>query len=394
MFRVFLFNMKNIALLGATGSIGTNTVDVVMAYPELFKIVSLTFHSNSEKGTELIERLKPRYVGVGSEKIKAELTDRFPDIEFGVGAEGLVGAAIHEAVDVVLTAITGSVGLLPTMAAIEVGKDIALANKETLVMAGKWVMEAAEKNNVNILPVDSEHSAIFQCLEGQKADNLKELVITASGGSFRDLTRDELETVTLEQALNHPNWSMGKKITIDSSTMMNKGLEVIEAHWLFGTDYDKIKVVLHKESIVHSMIALKDGAYLAQMGPSDMREPIQYALTYPDRLPIKNELAFDLTQIGQLNFEPMDFNRFPMLDLAFTVGKKGGAYPTVYNAANEIAATSFIDGKISYLQIEQFVQRAVDHYQETTEVTLSEVIEIDKQTRTIVERWIKEEGRL
>ncbi|WP_086445522.1 1-deoxy-D-xylulose-5-phosphate reductoisomerase [Candidatus Enterococcus lemimoniae] len=386
--------MKNIALLGATGSIGTNTVDVVMAYPELFKIVSLTFHSNSEKGTELIERLKPRYVGVGSEKIKAELTDRFPDIEFGVGAEGLVGAAIHEAVDVVLTAITGSVGLLPTMAAIEVGKDIALANKETLVMAGKWVMEAAEKNNVNILPVDSEHSAIFQCLEGQKADNLKELVITASGGSFRDQTRDELETVTLEQALNHPNWSMGKKITIDSSTMMNKGLEVIEAHWLFGTDYDKIKVVLHKESIVHSMIALKDGAYLAQMGPSDMREPIQYALTYPDRLPIKNELAFDLTQIGQLNFEPMDFNRFPMLDLAFTVGKKGGAYPTVYNAANEIAATSFIDGKISYLQIEQFVQRAVDHYQETTEVTLSEVIEIDKQTRTIVERWIKEEGRL
>lgn len=394
MFRVFLFNMKNIALLGATGSIGTNTVDVVMAYPELFKIVSLTFHSNSEKGTELIERLKPRYVGVGSEKIKAELTDRFPDIEFGVGAEGLVGAAIHEAVDVVLTAITGSVGLLPTMAAIEVGKDIALANKETLVMAGKWVMEAAEKNNVNILPVDSEHSAIFQCLEGQKADNLKELVITASGGSFRDLTRDELKTVTLEQALNHPNWSMGKKITIDSSTMMNKGLEVIEAHWLFGTDYDKIKVVLHKESIVHSMIALKDGAYLAQMGPSDMREPIQYALTYPDRLPIKIELAFDLTQIGQLNFEPMDFDRFPMLDLAFTVGKKGGAYPTVYNAANEIAATSFIDGKISYLQIEQFVQRAVDHYQETTEVTLSEVIEIDKQTRTIVERWIKEEGRL
>lgn len=394
MFRVFLFNMKNIALLGATGSIGTNTVDVVMAYPELFKIVSLTFHSNSEKGTELIERLKPRYVGVGSEKIKAELTDRFPDIEFGVGAEGLVGAAILEAVDVVLTAITGSVGLLPTMAAIEVGKDIALANKETLVMAGKWVMEAAEKNNVNILPVDSEHSAIFQCLEGQKADNLKELVITASGGSFRDLTRDELKTVTLEQALNHPNWSMGKKITIDSSTMMNKGLEVIEAHWLFGTDYDKIKVVLHKESIVHSMIALKDGAYLAQMGPSDMREPIQYALTYPDRLPIKNELAFDLTQIGQLNFEPMDFDRFPMLDLAFTVGKKGGAYPTVYNAANEIAATSFIDGKISYLQIEQFVQRAVDHYQETTEVTLSEVIEIDKQTRTIVERWIKEEGRL
>ncbi|MGX7411786.1 1-deoxy-D-xylulose-5-phosphate reductoisomerase [Enterococcus caccae] len=386
--------MKKIALLGATGSIGTSTVEVVKAYPELFQIVSLTFHSNVEKGVALIEQLRPRYVGVGSEKLRVELTHRFPDIEFGVGEVGLIKAAILEEIDVVLTAVTGSIGLQPTMAAIKAGKDIALANKETLVMAGKWVMKAARENNVTILPVDSEHSAIFQCLNGQKSDNLKELVITASGGSFRDLTRDELKSVTLEQALKHPNWSMGKKITIDSSTMMNKGLEVIEAHWLFGTDYDKIKVVLHKESIVHSMVVLKDGAYLAQLGPSDMREPIQYALTYPNRLPIKNELPFDLTQIGQLNFAPMDFERFPMLKLAFTVGKKGGAYPTVYNAANEIAATSFIDGKISYLQIEQLVQRAVEHYNETTEVTLEEVIEIDKQTRTIVERWIKEEGQL
>ncbi len=394
MFRVFLFNMKKIALLGATGSIGTNTVDVVMAYPELFQIVSLTFHSNLEKGVELIEQLKPQFVGVGSQEMKSDLSSRFPEVEFGVGERGLVKAATLEAVDVVLTAVTGSVGLNPTMAAIEAGKDIALANKETLVMAGQWIMAAALKNGVTILPVDSEHSAIFQCLQGQKAGNLKNLVITASGGSFRDWTREELESVTLEQALKHPNWSMGKKITIDSSTMMNKGLEVIEAHWLFGTDYDKIKVVLHKESIVHSMIVLKDGAYLAQLGPSDMREPIQYALTYPTRLPIKNEKKFDLTQIGQLNFEPMDFDRFPMLALAFNVGKKGGAYPTVYNAANEIAANSFIEGEISYLQIEQLVQRAVDNYNETTEVTLSDVIEIDKQTRTIVERWIKEEGQL
>ncbi|MEI5988708.1 1-deoxy-D-xylulose 5-phosphate reductoisomerase [Enterococcus termitis] len=386
--------MKKIALLGATGSIGTNTVDVVMAYPELFQIVSLTFHSNLEKGVELIEQLKPQFVGVGSQEMKSDLSSRFPEVEFGVGERGLVKAATLEAVDVLLTAVTGSVGLNPTMAAIEAGKDIALANKETLVMAGQWIMAAALENGVTILPVDSEHSAIFQCLQGQKASNLKNIVITASGGSFRDLTREELESVTLEQALKHPNWSMGKKITIDSSTMMNKGLEVIEAHWLFGTDYDKIKVVLHKESIVHSMIVLKDGAYLAQLGPSDMREPIQYALTYPTRLPIKNEKKFDLTQIGQLNFEPMDFDRFPMLALAFNVGKKGGAYPTVYNAANEIAANSFIEGEISYLQIEQLVQRAVDNYNETTEVTLSDVIEIDKQTRTIVERWIKEEGHL
>lgn len=394
MIRVFLFTMKKIALLGATGSIGSSTVAVVTAYSELFQVVSLTFHSNYEKGVEVIEQLQPQYVGVGSESMKIKLAKRFPEVEFGVGEEGLVKAATLAEAEVVLTAVSGSVGLAPTMAAIALGKDIALANKETLVMAGQWVMEAAEKHNVSILPVDSEHSAIFQCLEGQKKENVKELVVTASGGSFRELTREELKYVTLEQALKHPNWSMGKKITIDSATMMNKGLEVIEAHWLFGTDYDKIKVVLHKESIVHSMIVLTDGAYLAQLGPSDMREPIQYALTYPDRLPIKDEKSFDLTQISQLNFETMDFDRFPMLALAYTVGKKGGAYPTVYNAANEIAATSFIDGKISYLQIEQLVQRAVENYKETTEVTLEEVIAIDKQTRIIVERWIKEEGRL
>ncbi|MGX7201073.1 1-deoxy-D-xylulose-5-phosphate reductoisomerase [Enterococcus plantarum] len=386
--------MKNIALLGATGSIGMNTVAVVTAYPELFQIESLTFHSNSEKGADLIKMLKPKYVGVGTEQMKKEFTTRFPEIEFGVGEEGLIKAATLESVDVVLTAVTGSVGLNPTLAAIKAKKDIALANKETLVMAGQWVMEEARKNEVRILPVDSEHSAIFQCLDGQKSDNLKELVITASGGSFRDLTREELKTVTLEEALNHPNWSMGRKITVDSSTMMNKGLEVIEAHWLFGTDYDKIKVVLHKESIVHSMIVLKDGAYLAQLGPSDMREPIQYALTYPNRLPIQDEKAFDLTEISQLNFKPMDFERFPMLELAYIVGEKGGAFPTVYNAANEIAANAFIDGKISYLQIEEFVQKAIWNYTETKEVTLEEVIAIDKQTRTIVERWIKEEGLL
>ncbi|MGG5340594.1 1-deoxy-D-xylulose 5-phosphate reductoisomerase [Enterococcus sp. AZ020] len=386
--------MKKIALLGATGSIGSNTVDVVKAYPELFQIDSLTFHSNVEAGADLIEQLNPRYVGVGSEDIKEILASRFPSVEFGVGETGLVQAATLDSVEVVLTAVTGSVGLAPTMAAIEAGKDIALANKETLVMAGQWVMEAAAKHKVQILPVDSEHSAIYQCLEGQPKENLKELMITASGGSFRDLSREDLKKVTLEQALKHPNWSMGKKITIDSSTMMNKGLEVIEAHWLFSVDYDKIKVVLHKESIVHSMIVLTDGAYLAQLGPSDMREPIQYALTYPKRLPIKNEKAFDLTQISQLNFEVMDFERFPMLRLAFEVGRKGGAYPTVYNAANEIAATAFIEGKISYLQIEHFVQRAVNEYNETTEVTLEEVIAIDKKTRTIIERWIKEEGHL
>ncbi|MHC5227494.1 1-deoxy-D-xylulose-5-phosphate reductoisomerase [Enterococcus sp. LJL99] len=384
--------MKNIALLGASGSIGASTVDVVLAHSERFKIVSMTFNSNKEKGVELIKKIRPSYVGVGSEELKAELAIQFPEIQFGVGETGLIEASILPEVDVVLTAVSGSIGLAPTLKAIEAKKDIALANKETLVMAGKWVMEAAQKNNVQILPVDSEHSAIFQCLQGQRQKDLKEIVITASGGSFRDLTREELKQVTLDQALKHPNWSMGQKITIDSSTMMNKGLEVIEAHWLFGVEYDRIKVVLHKESIVHSMIVLADGAYLAQLGPSDMREPIQYALTYPKRMPIKNEKTFDLTTIGQLNFEPMDLVRFPMLALAFQVGKKGGAYPTVYNAANEIAAAAFIAGKISYLQIEFFVEKAVNEYNESHEVSLDEVIMIDKETRIKVVKWIEKEG--
>ncbi|WP_321384715.1 1-deoxy-D-xylulose-5-phosphate reductoisomerase [uncultured Enterococcus sp.] len=387
--------MKKIALLGATGSIGTSTVDVVTAYPDRFQIVSLTFHSNVTKGKELIDLLSPAYVGVGSEKIKEELEQLYPTIRFGVGEAGMIEAAQLPEIDVVLTAVTGSIGLHPTLAAIEAGKDIALANKETLVMAGEWVMAAAKRNNVSILPVDSEHSAIFQCLEGQhSAANAKELVVTASGGSFRDLSREDLKSVTLEQALNHPNWSMGAKITVDSSTMVNKGLEVIEAHWLFGMSYDKIKVVLHKESIVHSMVVFQDGAYLAQLGPSDMREPIQYALTYPERLPIKNEKHFDLTQISQLNFAEMDMTRFPMLKLAFTVGKLGGAYPTVFNAANEVAVAAFIAGKISYLQIEELIAKAVESHKELQPVTLENVIAVDKEIRKTVESWIEEEGNL
>lgn len=391
----FLLIMKKIALLGATGSIGTSTVDVVKAYPDRFQIVSLTFHSNVTKGKELIESLSPTYVGVGSEKIKAELEQLYPNVQFGVGEVGMIEAAELPEIDVVLTAVTGSIGLHPTLAAIEAGKDIALANKETLVMAGEWVMAAAKRKNVSILPVDSEHSAIFQCLEGQHSEmNVKELVITASGGSFRDLSRAELKEVTLEETLNHPNWSMGAKITVDSSTMVNKGLEVIEAHWLFNMNYDRIKVVLHKESIVHSMVVFQDGAYLAQLGPSDMREPIQYALTYPERLPIKNEKAFDLTQISQLNFAEMDMVRFPMLKLAFIVGEKGGAYPTVFNAANEVAVAAFIAGKISYLQIEELITKAVESHKEQQSVTLEDVIAVDKEIRKTVERWIEEEGNL
>ncbi|MCB5950527.1 1-deoxy-D-xylulose-5-phosphate reductoisomerase [Enterococcus sp. BWT-B8] len=387
--------MKKISLLGATGSIGASTIEVVNAYSERFQIISLTFHSNIDKGRQLIEQLQPVYVGVGTVEMKEQLEKEYPAVHFGIGEAGMIEAAELPEVDVVLTAVSGSIGLRPTLAAIEAGKDIALANKETLVMAGEWVMAAAVRKGVSILPVDSEHSAIFQCLEGnQPCNNVKEIVITASGGSFRELSREELKEVTLEQALNHPNWAMGEKITIDSSTMVNKGLEVIEAHWLFNMTYDKIKVVLHRESTVHSMIVFRDGAYLAQLGPSDMREPIQYALTYPERLPMKNEKPFDLAAMGALHFAPMDYERFPMLKLAYKVGKLGGGYPTVYNAANEVAVAAFISGKISYLQIEAFIIKAVDNHIEQQIITLDDVIKIDKETRNNVERWIEEEGNL
>lgn len=386
--------MKKIALLGATGSIGTSTLDVIRANPEEFQLVSFTFHQNIEKARMIIKEFAPSYVGVGTAAAKDALQHEFPTVKFGVAEQGLIEASVLPEIDIVLTAVSGSIGLKPTMAAIEAHKTIALANKETLVMAGQWVMAAAKEHEVQILPVDSEHSAIFQCLQGSQPADVRELMITASGGSFRDLSRAELQNVTLAEALSHPNWSMGQKITIDSSTMVNKGLEVIEAHWLFDMDYDRIRVVLHKESIVHSMVIMTDGAYLAQLGASDMREPIQYALTYPRRMPMQGEKPFDLTEIGALHFQKMDFERFPMLALAYEVGRKGGVYATVYNAANEIAANAFINGRISYLQIEKLVERAVEEHVEPTAVDLDRVIAIDQQTREKVINWIKEEGTL
>lgn len=381
--------MKKIALLGATGSIGSNTLDIVQNNPELFQISALTFNRNLEQGRRLIRTFQPAYVGVGDEQDARVLKQEFPTVQFGVGLEGLCEAAAWSDVDVTLVAVSGSVGLLPTLAAIRAGKTIALANKETLVMGGEIIMAEAQANQTTILPVDSEHSAIFQCLQGEAGENLKEIVITASGGSLRALTRAELKTVTIDQALNHPNWSMGQKITIDSATMVNKGLEVIEAHWLFALDYAKIKVVLHPESIVHSLIVLNDGAYLAQLGPSDMREPIQYALTYPRRLPIQQARHFSLSEIGELHFAPMSFERFPMLRLAYQVGAAGGAYPTVYNAANEVAVQAFLLKQIDYLTIEQLIERAVQQQNPVAGHSLEELLDVDRQTRSLVEQWIE-----
>jgi 1-deoxy-D-xylulose-5-phosphate reductoisomerase len=276
------------------------------------------------------------------------------------------------------------VGLHPTLQAIECGKVIAIANKETLVTAGHLVMEAAQKNNVPLLPVDSEHSAIFQALQGEKEKNIERLILTASGGSFRDFTRNELESVTVEQALNHPNWSMGAKITIDSASMMNKGLEVIEAHWLFNMPYEKIDVLLHKESIIHSMVEFHDSSIIAQLGTPDMRVPIQYALTYPDRLPLRSSKRLDLASIGKLHFEEMDMARFRCLGFAYEAGKKGGSMPTVLNAANEVAVAAFLEGKIRFLQIEDLIEKALTAHQITNHPSLTAIQEIDKETREYV----------
>lgn len=381
--------MKRIALLGATGSIGASTIEVVCSYPEEFKIVSFSFYRNLEKGKQLIKRLLPQFVAVATEKEALALSKEFPSVQFGFGLSGLVTAATMSEVSTVLTAVTGSIGLVPTLEAIKAHKEIALANKETLVMGGELVMQAAKAHKVRILPVDSEHSAIFQCLQGNPRENVSELLITASGGSFRDYSRAELKNVGVKEALRHPNWSMGQKITIDSATMINKGLEVIEAHWLFQMEYDKIRVILHKESLIHSMIVFKDGAYLAQLGASDMREPIQYALTYPKRVKMKQATPFDLTTIGALHFEKMSFERFPLLKVAFEAGRAGGTLPSVMNAANEVAVEAFLNQKIQFLSIEKYVQEAMMKHQNRTMPSLETLLEVDRQTRVMVNEWIK-----
>ncbi|MBP1043294.1 1-deoxy-D-xylulose-5-phosphate reductoisomerase [Vagococcus sp. BWB3-3] len=385
--------MKNICLLGATGSIGTNALEIIKAYSNRFRLVSFSFNQNITLGRQIIDQFAPLYVAVGTDKMAVMLQKEFPHVSFGYGIKGLIEAATLSEVDLVLTGLTGSVGLEPTLAAIEARKEIALANKETLVMGGELVMAAAAKQKVRILPVDSEHSAIFQCLAGQRREDVSELLITASGGSFRDYTREQLKGVTVEAALNHPNWVMGPKITIDSATMMNKGLEVIEARWLFGLNYDKIKVVLHRQSIIHSMVIMSDGAYLAQLGASDMREPIQYALTYPERLPIKEPKKFDLAAIGTLQFEELDVVRFPLLKLAFEVGEIGGTMPTALNGANEIAVAAFLEGRISYLEIEYYVQQAVADYQVQAVESLEQLLAEDQRVRQYVNEKIKEGAR-
>ncbi|KAB2337544.1 1-deoxy-D-xylulose-5-phosphate reductoisomerase [Cytobacillus depressus] len=384
--------MKKISLMGATGSIGTQTLDIIREHPAEFHLVAMAVGKNIDLTRKIINEFRPELVSTSDKSTAQILKSEFPHITFTYGNDGLSEVAVYHKAEVLVNAVTGSIGLMPTLQAIEAKKMIAIANKETLVTAGHLVMEAANKNSVTLLPVDSEHSAIFQALQGEKDKNIDKLILTASGGSFRDRTRKELENVTVQEALNHPNWSMGAKITIDSATMMNKGLEVIEAHWLFSIDYDKIEVLLHKESIIHSMIEFHDSSVIAQLGTPDMRVPIQYALTYPDRLPLNSANRLNLAEVGKLHFQKMDLDRFRCLKFAYDAGRTGGTMPTVLNAANEAAVAAFLDGKVSFLQIEDLIEKALSNHINISNPSLSDIQEVDAETRNYVYSLLKAEA--
>ncbi|UFJ42159.1 1-deoxy-D-xylulose-5-phosphate reductoisomerase [Brevibacillus humidisoli] len=374
--------MKKIALLGSTGSVGRNTLEVVAQHPDTFQVVALAAGANIELLARQIIQFQPEIVSVGKPERIDELRQLVGSWRGDIlcGEEGMVQVATHPAADIVMTAIIGSIGVVPTLAAIEAGKTIGLANKETLISAGHIVMESARRNNTLIIPVDSEHSAIFQCLQGERSEDVAKIILTASGGSFRHLSRSELSHVTVEDTLKHPNWSMGAKITVDSATMMNKGFEVIEAHWLFGLAYEQIDCVLHYESVIHSMVEYKDRAVIAQLGTPDMKVPIQYALSYPERMPLVTE-PLDLIKFGKLNFAEMDYERFPLLRLAYDCGRTGGTLPTVLNAANEVAVERFLQGEISFLAIEQIVERVCSDHHVQYDPALEEIFAADAWAR-------------
>lgn len=373
--------MKYISILGSTGSIGIQTLDVVSQHPERFQVTGLAAGSNWEELVRQALQFRPRIVSVGTKELADKVRIQIPeDIKVTYGSEGAAEVATFPQTNFVVSAMVGSVGLAPTLQAIEAGKTIGLANKETLVSAGHIVMKLAEEKNVDILPIDSEHSAIHQCLQGEDSKTIKRLILTASGGSFRDKTRLELEEVTVEQALNHPNWKMGAKITIDSATMMNKGLEVIEAHWLFGLPFSQIDCVLHRESIVHSMVEFNDSAIMAQLGTPDMRVPIQYALGESERLPL-NIPSFDFRQALSLNFAPLDWERYPALRLAYECGQAGGTLPTVLNAANEIMVDRFLKGEIKFTQIESSIEKVLEKHQKIANPQIETIWEADHWAR-------------
>lgn len=367
--------MEKIAILGSTGSIGTQTLDVVREHKEELCVTALAAGHNKERLKEQIAEFHPSLVSLADEKLALELKHELAGsgVEVLSGMDGLVAVAGAKESDVVVTAVVGMMGILPTMEAIRQGKDIALANKETLVTAGHLIIPMAKEYGVSILPVDSEHSAIFQCLHASRRQDVDKILLTASGGPFRGKTLEELEKVTLEDALKHPNWSMGQKITIDSSTMVNKGLEVMEARWLFDVDYDQIEVVVQPQSIIHSMVQFTDGAILAQLGTPDMRVPIEYALFYPERRSLAGD-RLDFGSLRSITFEKPDYTVFRGLSLALAAGKAGGTMPTVFNAANEKAVAKFLKREIGYLDIIRLIEKCMDAHQVQENPSLEEIL--------------------
>lgn len=373
--------MKDILLLGASGSIGTQALEIIRENKE-YNLKSISVGKNIQKAIEIIDEFKPEFVSVINQDDCELLKNKYPNIEFSYGDSGLIKAATYsENKAYLINAVVGMVGLLPTIEAIKAGHDILLANKETLVAAGSIVMDLAKKHNVNIIPIDSEHSTIYQCMLSGKREDISRIIITASGGSFRDRSREELKDVSVKEALNHPNWNMGAKITIDSATMVNKGLEVIEAHYLFDIDYDNIETVIHKESIVHSLVEFKDSAIIAGLSYPDMRIPIHYALSNPIRIESNLIKKMDFKSIFNLSFIPMDYNRYPLLELAYKVGKMGGIMPMVYNSANEVAVKLFLEGKINFLGIDDIILYAVNNTKNIINARIEDIINTDKLLR-------------
>lgn len=382
--------MKKISILGSTGSIGTQTLDVIRKNPEEFEAVAISANSNVKMILEQIEEFNPKYAVMYKEEKAKELKELLPEgskTEVLSGMEGLKKISSLDEIDFVLTAVVGMIGLVPTMCAIENKKDIALANKETLVTAGELVMKAAKENGVKILPVDSEHSAVFQSLNGENKRDVEKIILTASGGPFRGKKKEDLINITKNEALKHPNWDMGRKISIDSSTLMNKGLEVIEAKWLFDVEAKDIDVVVHPQSIVHSMVQYRDSSVIAQLGCPDMRLPIQYALTYPDRMETDFE-RLDFRKASQLTFEEPDLETFPCLKLAYECLEKGGTYCAVLNAANEVLVNEFLEDRIGFYDIPKYIKIVLDEHQSIENATLDEILKIDLETREQVKNLL------
>jgi 1-deoxy-D-xylulose-5-phosphate reductoisomerase len=377
--------MQKIAILGSTGSIGTQALEVVRTHSDRFKVTSMTAGLNIPLLREQLMEFKPDFAGTALQEDAQALSREFPDIDFFYGMEGLCAAATDSQADIVLNGLMGMLGLLPTSEAIKAGKNIAFANKETLVTGGELIMSAVKKKGIRFLPVDSEHSAIFQCMQGH---SVKKIILTASGGPFRGYTREMLKRVTLEQALIHPKWSMGAKITIDSATMMNKGLEVIEAKWLFDIDASDIEVVVHPESILHSAVELKDGSVIGQMGLPDMKIPIAYALSYPEHMENIGK-SMDFFSLGAMHFERPDLENFKCLSLAYRALEAGGSYPAVLNAANEEAVAAFLQNRINFLQIPDMIQRAMETHKGSKPSSIEEILAVEAQTRASVQRMIQ-----